>query len=306
AELQSWSAATGGDSWPLAWIAEQTEPVAGLGGILAWALAGVPVQPLKLGDRLLGCVFEDEHARYCRLTNLLPTDHSQTRAAQAREVLELMEAGLRAIGMDFRHVVRTWFYIRDILSWYDEFNRVRDQFFKERGVLTGVVPASTGVGVRGCGTPGVALQGGLIAVESRDGTVRTEAVPSPLQCPALDYGSSFSRAVELATPNHRSLFISGTASIAPEGETQHVGDVSAQIAYTLEVVRAILESRDMGWIDVTNAIGYFKHARDVPLWHKHCAGTPLAKIPIILTENDICRSELLFELELAAATTTTR
>ncbi|MFH1748453.1 MAG: hypothetical protein ABIG44_15575, partial [Planctomycetota bacterium] len=46
AELQSWSAATGGDSWPLAWIAEQTEPVAGLGGILAWALAGVPVQPL--------------------------------------------------------------------------------------------------------------------------------------------------------------------------------------------------------------------------------------------------------------------
>ena len=67
------------------------------------------------------------------------------------------------------------------------------------------------------------------------------AVPSPLQCPALDYGSSFSRAVELVAGDHRRLFVSGTASISPEGHTLHVGDVDAQVARTMEVVEAMLE-----------------------------------------------------------------
>ena len=56
-------------------------------------------------------------------------------------------------------------------------------------------------------------------------------LPSPLQCPALEYGSSFSRAAELRTPGWRRVVVSGTASILPGShEVAHVGDVDAQTA----------------------------------------------------------------------------
>lgn len=57
-----------------------------------------------------------------------------------------MEEALNRAGMDFSHVVRTWFYNNRLLDWYEEFNRARDTFFESRGVFDRLVPASTGIG----------------------------------------------------------------------------------------------------------------------------------------------------------------
>ncbi len=242
-----------------------------------------------------GSVFEDAHARYVRLSGLTPNT-DRDRGTQAREVLDSMLELLRETGLDFSHVARTWFYNDHILDWYGEFNAVRDTFFRELGVFDGLVPASTGMG--GGNPPGRALTAGLLAVSPTSGDAHVRRVDSPLQCPALDYGSSFSRAVEVATPDARRLLVSGTASIAPEGHTLHLGDVEAQIAQTFRVVEAILASCEMDWDHVTRAIGYFKPGG--PAENRRRLQTLLPRIPLIPVTNHVCRGDLLFETELEA------
>jgi enamine deaminase RidA (YjgF/YER057c/UK114 family) len=272
-----------------------------VGGIQTWAVAGVHVAPLELRGRPVGSLFEDDAARYCRLGNILPADPACPREEQARNVLEQMEAALHAAGFDFRDTLRTWFGLDDILPWYDRFNRVRNAFFQARRVFERLVPASTGVGARLAATAGSTVVGALLAVRAKSPGVSAVAVPSPLQGAALEYGSSFSRAVELTLPDHRRLFVSGTASIAPDGRTAHPGDLDAQVALTLEVVHAILTSRGLDWPDVTRAIAHFKRAADIAAFHSRAAGSPLATLPVVFGESELCRGDLLFELELDAA-----
>jgi enamine deaminase RidA (YjgF/YER057c/UK114 family) len=195
-------------------------------------------------------------------------------------------------------VVRTWFYLDRILDWYDAFNHVRTCFFAEQEVFDHLVPASTGVGGKNGG--GAALVADAVAVQPKNDRIEIQAVPSPLQCPALEYGSSFSRAVELAAPDHRRLVISGTASIEPGGETVHVGDIGKQVALTMDVVQAILRSRSMDWGDVVRGVAYFKNGRDLPLYDTYCSSKGLPDFPFASVQGDICRDDLLFEIEVDA------
>jgi enamine deaminase RidA (YjgF/YER057c/UK114 family) len=287
-----------GSEWPMTWVEQgngQGSPVA---GVQVHAVTGLAVKPLKLRGHTVGVCYEDAVARHCLLAGLRPADAQASRGAQTRQVLDAIEEALALAGMSFADVYRTWFFLDDILDWYDEFNVVRNDFFRSRRVYDRLVPASTGVGGRNAA--GTALVADLLAVQPRGAGVSLLAVPSPLQCPALEYGSSFSRAVELALPGQRRLFVSGTASIHPDGRTAHVGDPAAQVALTMEVVEAILRSRTLGWEDVTRAIGYFKHMDDAPLFDRWCATRGLPPMPVILAKNDICRDDLLFELELDA------
>jgi enamine deaminase RidA (YjgF/YER057c/UK114 family) len=266
-------------------------------GVYVQTVADTPVEPIWLDGRIVGTTYEDDHARYCQLNGILP-DACSPRGKQTRQVLERMESALRHVGMDFSHVIRTWFFNEDILDWYDEFNQVRDGFFTERGVFDGLVPASTGVGVTNL--KGGTIVGSLTAVLPKNRTARIQALPSPLQGAALEYGSSFSRAVELSTPDHRRLLISGTASIAPGGETLHVGDTEGQVALTMKVVKAILQSREMNWSDVTRGTAYFKHLDDFPIYDRYCREHGLTQLPVPAAQNDICRDDLLFEIEVDA------
>jgi enamine deaminase RidA (YjgF/YER057c/UK114 family) len=161
-----------------------------------------------------------------------------------------------------------------------------------------MVPASTGVAGRNA--IGAALLSGLIAIKSEDEGVRAFEVPSPLQSPALQYGSSFSRAVELELPDLRRLYISGTASIDETGKTVYIGDPAGQVRQTMEVVQAILQSREMDWGDVTRALVYFKRAADAPLFEKYRQESGVPAFPAVTVENDICRDDLLFEIEVDA------
>ena len=121
--------------------------------------------------------------------------------------------------MHFRHVVRTWFYNENLLAWYAEFNQARTAFFHQHRITR--MPASTGIGVANAG--GSALVAKAIAVQPKTRFVTVRRIDSPLQREASAYGSSFSRAMEVADRAGRVLYISGTASIFPNGKTAYVG-----------------------------------------------------------------------------------
>ena len=200
--------------------------------------------------------------------------------------------------MDFSHVARTWLYGADLLDWYPDLNRARDRFFRERGVFDRFVPASTGIGWSG-GEGAKIVVGAFAAKPKRPGSVSMEALPSPLQCPALEYGSGFSRAAEVRTPGWRRVIVSGTASIRPNShEVAHVGDLEAQIECTMNAVRAIYESRGMSFADLAGALVYLKEESFRGAWEdwlKAHPEYPRAHAKSIVA--DVCRSEWLFEIE---------
>jgi len=296
--MEALRGAFGEIKWPITWIEGEGPSKKSLTGTQVYAISGTSAAPIRWDERIIGNVFEDDDARYCLLGDLRAADSSRSDTEQARETFEKMEEALGHAQMDFSHVVRTWLYINRILAWYDAFNSVRNGFFAERRVLHGTMPASTGIGAGNCA--GAAVVAEAFAIRPKSKSVRIQQVTSPLQCPAPDYKSSFSRAVEVLFCDHRRLYVSGTASIERNGATAHVGDAAKQIALTMEVIEAILESRRMSWSDVSRAIAYFKDMDDAPLLGAYCEKEHLSLLPIAVAHGDICREELLFEIELDA------
>jgi hypothetical protein len=149
---------------------------------------------------------------------------------------------------------------------------------------------------------GAAILCSALAVRPKGDNIRLQEVESPVQCPAPDYRSSFSRAVEIAAPGSRSLHVSGTASIGRDGLTAHIGDVDRQIELTLEAVRRLLLCRRMDWPDVNRAVAYFADLRDLPRLTRCLESQGISDLPLAIARADICRDDLLFEMEIEAAT----
>lgn len=296
------SARMGGADWPMLWLQGDVSAGTRVHGMQALVLDGQSVRRVRMGDRVVGSAWSDADADYCLLAGVLPADQDADREAQTTSCFEQIEAALGEAGMAFAHVVRTWFYLDHLLDWYDGFNAARTRFFASRGVFDGLVPASTGIGASH--PAGAALVAGALAIRPRHAGVSIREVASPLQNPATEYRSSFSRAVEIGFPDHRLLSISGTASIAPDGGTVFVQDVAAQIQLTLQVVEGILASRGMGWRDTVRAVGYFHDIRAVATFEACCRARGLPPLPMVHAHATVCRADLLFELELDAMTRT--
>ena len=209
----------------------------------------------------------DEWGAYALVKGVGPSDPSAAPYEQAASAFANLASALDGLGFAFSDVVRTWIFADGILGWYADLNRARDAFFRANGVFDRFVPASTGIGWS-CGGAKIVL--GAFAAR---GAVEREMLPSPLQCPALEYGSSFSRAAELRTPGWRRVVVSGTASILP------------------------------GSHDLTGALVYLKRGEFRSAWERWLAGHPeFPRAHSRAIEADVCRPEWLFEIESDATT----
>ena len=256
------------------------------------------VKPVCQDGRVVGSRYEDEHAEYILLGGILPEDLTASREAQCESSFERINQALVDEGFTFKDVVRTWFYLDHLLEWYDNFNRIRDAFFEKQKVFGGFVPASTGIG--SANVYGAAILAGAIAMRPKVPATTRAMLESPLQCSALDYRSSFSRAAEIVTQEGRLVFISGTASIEPGGKTVHVEDFPKQVDLSMKVVEAILGTRNMTFENKVRAIVYIKRPEDVHAWHVWLSEH---KLPFDFAQEiiaDVCRDDLLFEIEMDA------
>jgi len=300
AEVEGWlRRCLGLPDWPVLYVegAGCANPV--LAGIQIFAVdRREPLQRIVRDGRVAGTVFCDDDARHCLLGGLSPADPAAPRADQARDFFAGAQAALHEAGFTYGDLARTWFYNDEILSWYGDFNRVRTEFYLTQHFRSGSLPASTGI--RGRNPRGAALVFAGWAVVPTAGGVLVQEVVSPLQCPAPAYGSSFSRAVEIVSGGRKRLLVSGTASIAADGKTVWPGDVRKQIERTMEVVEAILQSRELTFGGVTRATAYFKHAGEAALFREWCAAHGWSGLPAVPVCCDVCRDDLLFEIELDA------
>jgi enamine deaminase RidA (YjgF/YER057c/UK114 family) len=217
---------------------------------------------------------------------------------QAQVMMEMGESVLKQFGADLLSVPRTWMWLKDILSWYDDFNKVRNDFFTERGLIGAgtrqSMPASTGIGL-GPDNGGHCAMDLLAVLEPADCTEYLQ-VTGKQHC-ALNYGSAFSRASKATMPAGQTVFVSGTASINADGATTNIGDAAGQINATIDNVRAVLTEMQAGEKDLIQVIAYCKTIEVEEVFNSIKGGLNWPWITVIC---DICRHDLLFEIEAAA------
>jgi enamine deaminase RidA (YjgF/YER057c/UK114 family) len=300
--LKAMEKSLGPVTWPVTWVQGEAcgpQPIAGLQAIV---FHPSKISPLRLDGRIVGSIVEDGALRHCLLGGIGPRDARATCEEQFQQTKDALVAALGAAGFSLADVVRTWFFLEDLLSWYDAFNAVRTKAYAGTKFRCGSSPASTGIS--GKNPQGAAIVESAWAIQPLNSSAQVEEVISPLQCPAPNYGSTFSRAVEISSPEGRRVLISGTASISADGRTIWEGDLRKQIARTMKVVEAILVSRGCKLADITRTVAYITNGKKQREFTKWCAGRKLDAATVVATECGICRHDLLFELEADAWTPT--
>jgi enamine deaminase RidA (YjgF/YER057c/UK114 family) len=229
---------------------------------------------------------------------------------------------LGSVNVRFDQVIRTWFYLGGIVDSdgpqqrYMELNRARTDFFRNIHFLNGrapaadsgrVYPASTGIGTTG---RGIVLS--AIALVSDRNDIRAVPLENPRQTAAYDYAAchspqspKFSRAMVLSCGTYTTIFISGTASIT-HSQTRHLGDAVKQAEETLNNIAALIEEENLarhglpGLGTSLASLGvarvYIKRPEDYTAVRAICE-QKLGTLPTIYAIADVCRPELLVEIE---------
>lgn len=282
----------------------------GLAGVHAIGLAAGKTDADRLIERdglVLGRQVDGRDARFLGLSDVgrLARGASVASAAdEVRAVFEVTERLLEERGWSFKDVQRTWFYLEDILAWYQDFNRVRNDVFERMGLFSGgagasSIPASTGIWGRNLRGGRLALD--LLAAQPLPGRpFGVRRLSHSKQNEATEYGSAFARGLELSLGSSRIVFVSGTASIDDHGRSVHEGDFVAQTEHTLEAVRTLLAAAGARMSDVCQSTAFLKRKGDYDAFVATAARHALSADSIVCTVADVCRDELLFELDATA------
>lgn len=211
----------------------------------------------------------------------------------------------------YPHLLRIWNYFPGIneddmrLERYKRFCAGRHRAFSERGgEFTRELPAASAVGSKA----GHLLIAFLAA--------KTRGVPqeNPRQVAAYRYppqyspkSPAFARGMLAAIGGEMQLYISGTASIVGH-ESAHLNDAGRQLNETLTNIDALIAAAasrhglTMNRANLALLKVYLRRAQDYPLVREQLQQTMGERFPILYLQADICRSDLLLEIEGIAAT----
>ena len=225
-------------------------------------------------------------------------------SAQCNRMFAETSRLLASEGLGYRDVMRTWIYLARILDWYGEFNHVRSRHFATHGLLDGAagpwLPASTGI--QGQATVEECMMDVLASSAQESGSAQAWPIFSTRrQNAAHSYGSAFSRAMVFEAQGRKTVYISGTASINPRGETVFFGDPEAQVFQTLMSLASVLEQAGGNLKNIVSSTLYCKNTATFEAFQRVARMLQLPPFPRVVVLADVCRAELLFEMEAIAA-----
>ena len=256
-------------------------------------------------DMLFGCIALSEAPECPAPAGRAPRQsalHEATMQAY-REICATLDAE------NYPHLLRVWNYLPDInrdshgSERYWQFNTARQQVLRECGrALTGRVPAASALGAASDSPLVVYFLAGRTAPTFLENPRQVSAYHYPRQ-----YGSHspmFSRATLLRQSGGLALFISGTASIVGH-RSLHAGDTAAQTRETLANIEALLEEANRVAHGARFELGalackvYLRRPADLPVIKAELAAALGAGTRLIYLQADICRQDLLVEIEAA-------
>jgi len=280
--------------------------IAGLQAIAVRAVPGNAGRPVRSSGITCGRFVEGSEATYLGLSDvgrLARAGETPTPSEETTYLLDAVDKTLTGQGWSFRNVRRTWFYLHHILDWYGEFNRARNDVFHRLGLIDDqslpLLPASTGI--EGRNARGGACTLDLLATAARgDSRHEVTRLAHDKQNEATEYGSAFARGLLLRLKSAGYVFVSGTASIDEHGHSVRIGDFEAQTRCTLEAVKSLLTAGGASANDICQGTAFLKRAEDLETYHRIAAEQGMSGLPIVCIVADVCRDELLFELDATA------
>lgn len=238
---------------------------------------------------------------------------------QSDDIFSRIRQVLDCEHMPVSAIIRQWNYIEKITEYdsaghqhYQDFNDARSLFYANTEWTTGY-PAATGIGTR---WGGIVIDMDLLFCE--DGTVLVAGVDNPLQVAAHAYSQQvllgetalkvrstpkFERAKAVWKDGHGFVYISGTAAIRGEKSLEGMG-IEEQTLATLENIEYLVSGENLrqteipvtGNAGISNFRVYVKYREDMEKARKVIESRYPA-LPAIYTLTDVCRSELLIEME---------
>jgi enamine deaminase RidA (YjgF/YER057c/UK114 family) len=162
------------------------------------------------------------------------------------------------------------------------------------------LPASTGI--QGENRLGAASVMDVLAVMRTPASqVDVVQMGNVRQADAFEYGSAFSRGACIREPDMTQIQISGTAAVDEQGRSVCSGDARAQALWTLDTVEALIGQQGAGLTDICQATVFLKRAQDYTAYQQALAERGLNEMPAVCVLADVCRDELLFEMDGMAA-----
>jgi chorismate lyase / 3-hydroxybenzoate synthase len=260
------------------------------------------------GRILFGCISVEESIAQDDASGAADSAlHNATELAY-REVFAALGASA------YPHLVRVWNYLPQInldthgLERYRQFNSARRAaLFATGRDVTGNVPAACALG---------SATGSPLVVYFLAAREEAAVIENPRQVSAYEYPSrygprpAFSRASAVRSPSGSMLFISGTASIVGH-ETVHVGDAAAQTRETLVNIEALLDEAkrvtDGNGFDIESLAYkvYVRNRNDLPVIQSELRAGLGSQAHLIYLQADICRQDLLVEIEAVGTSAAT-
>lgn len=291
--------------------------------IEAWAISSRDAEIQHLGPDLVTVSYDG--LRWIHTAARAAEGEGETAGDQTSRVFTTMRDHLAQAGVTFDEVARVWLYqggitaLEDGTERYRELNRSRTDFFEgmKFGRRLGAsangsisYPASTGIGTQGRG-----LLAASLALQTERADVWLIPLENPLQTAAFDYeqrfsikSPKFSRAMAVAIGGYVTTWISGTASIV-NSESVHLGDIEKQTDQTLTNIERLIDAENCERHGLTGAGAtladlakvrvYVKRPEDYERCRAVCERR-LGPVPIIYAHADVCRPDLLVEIEAVA------
>jgi len=197
------------------------------------------------------------------------------------------------------HVIRTWFFVRDVDANYHGLVEARRDIFAERGLTPDThFIASTGIEGASADIAAAVTMDAYAISGVRPEQIEFLTAPEHLS-PTYIYGVTFERGVSVAYHDRKHVLISGTASIDSEGRIVHPGDMTRQLDHTIGNVDALLRSAGAGLADVCSFIVYVRDPSDID-----SAGRAMrerfGETPFQVVLAPVCRPGWLVEIECMA------
>lgn len=264
------------------------------------------IENVVVNGEICGRLWKNKNSDYMILNNIHGlVNNDDNYYDQTINMFEKVNEIIKNKGFEFKDIVRTWIYLNDILKQYDEFNLARNKKFKDFKLIPGEIegdsfeevfmPASTGIDCDNIfGSAGVM---DVLAVKKKNKDVEIRNETGVVQKAAYRYGSAFSRAMVVKDKKNKFMYLSGTASINDQGETVFLDDIEKQIKKTGEVINALLKSEGLNVDDIYEGTVFLKKPEYYGAFVKYCINEKWSHLPFIITVADVCRDDLLFEID---------
>jgi chorismate lyase/3-hydroxybenzoate synthase len=245
----------------------------------------------------------DGHALFAKLTFAARGDaglDAATRDAYARLLSAVRDAG-------YPHLVRIWNFVPGIneeddgMERYKLFCKGRSEAFHAHAGegFASSLPAASAVGG----------DGDVVSVHALAARRPGRSIENPRQVSAYRYpvqygpkSPTFARGIVAPAPWDGAVFVSGTASIAGH-ESLHADDPAAQIRETFVNIAAVLDASGLPGAgrplaERLHALRvYVRHPSHLPVLVGAVEEAVGPEISVVWLQADICRRELLVEIE---------